>query len=92
MADHPTRLLLGRTSQDIAVTAGCLKAIGAKIDMSEEGHIDVFPLPIPGGTPSHGLRLTVWRADQRCAFFCPLRRPFAKKRFSQAAAGCQNAR
>lgn len=59
MADHPTRLLLGRTSQDIAVTAGCLKAIGAKIDMSEEGHIDVFPLPNPG-------RHTVARAALDC--------------------------
>ncbi len=48
MADHPTRLLLGRTSQDIAVTAGCLKALGAKIDMSEEGHIDILPLPNAG--------------------------------------------
>ena len=36
LGDSPTEIILNTTSQDIEVTAGCINALGGKVEKSEK--------------------------------------------------------
>ena len=51
LADAPTRLVCPSTSRDIEATAECMRALGARIERTEDGY-DITPID-KGARPTH---------------------------------------
>ena len=78
LGEEKTEVVCDGISADIAATAKCLSALGAKIEEMETGFL-VSPIKkVPAG--------------RRCASCCPSSARSARRRYSTARGGCPSAR
>ena len=88
LGEEKTEVVCDGISADIAATAKCLSALGAKIEEWRRAFSSLRSKRCPRGAATS----TAARAGRRCASCCPSSARSAHRRYSTARGGCPSAR